>query len=510
MNRSGSLNRIYSLVWSVRLCAWVVASELTQRRGKSGSVTRAGRWGAAALLLGGAINALAQSPGGGTVVGGTASIVQSSPTLTTINQATQKAIIDWRSFSIGVGNTVQFIQPNASAIALNRVTGNQASQISGSLLANGQVWLLNPNGMLIGAGGQVNVGSFLGTTHSISNQQFMQGDYRFSSEGVIAGALVSNLGSITANNGGYAILAGNAVRNEGTIQANLGQVVLGGAKHFTVDVVGDKLLSFAVTGEVDAQPLDGKALVDNAGTLQADGGRVTMTAKALHNVLDQVINTRGLVQATTAQLINGEVVLNGGDAGQVAISGKVDASSTTGKAGKIAISGNNVTVSGGIDASGDTSGGTVHVLGKEITVKTQANIDASGNSGGGQILVGGGWQGAIIDGQKSAVKTTIQSGARLDASAINSGNGGEIVAWSDVQNSASVTRVEGVLLAQGGKYGGNGGRIETSGYKLDIHNASVSTLAPLGKTGSWLLDPKDFTIDIASNGGHITASELVN
>ena len=139
MNRSGSLNRVYSLVWSMRLGAWVVASELTQRRGKSGSVTRSGRWGAAALLLGGAINALAQSPSGGTVVGGSASITQSTPALTTIHQATQKAIIDWQSFSIGAGNTVQFVQPNASAIALNRVTGNQASQISGSLLANGQV-----------------------------------------------------------------------------------------------------------------------------------------------------------------------------------------------------------------------------------------------------------------------------------------------------------------------------------------------------------------------------------
>ena len=387
-------------------------------------------------MLGGVLNAQAQSPAGGTVVGGTASIVQSSSTLITIQQTTPKAIIDWQSFSIGAGNTVKFVQPNASAIALNRVTGNQASQINGSLLANGQVWLLNPNGMLIGAGGQVNVGGFLGTTHSLSNTQFANGEYRFSGGG-FAG-MIGNQGKIQAINGGYAVLAGKAVRNEGLVQANLGQVALVGAKQFTLDVAGDKLLSFAITGDVDAQPLDGKALVDNTGTLQANGGRVSMSARAVRDVIDMVVNTNGIVQATTANRVNGEIVLSAGDFGQLIAAGKLNAS--------------------GI-GSGET-GGIIKVLGNQLTIAARAQLDATGDAGGGKILVGGDWQGALVDGQKNALKTTVEADAVLDASALTNGSGGDVVAWADTTNPQFVRAVAGKLQAKGGALGGVDGRID--------------------------------------------------
>ena len=406
--------------------------------------------GVGVFLLTGLFIAQAQSPIGGNVVSGNASILQTNSTLVTIQQTTPKAIIDWQSFSIGTGNTVKFVQPNSSSIALNRVTGNQVSQINGTLQANGQVWLLNPNGMLIGAGGQVNVGGFLGTTHSINNQQFVGGDYRFGDAGM--SGVIANQGKIQIVNGGYAVLAGKAVRNQGLVQANFGQVVLGGAKQFTLDVVGDKLLSFAIAGDVDVLPQDRKALVDNAGTLQANGGRVTMTARAVRDVIDMVVNTSGLVQATRADMANGEIVLSAGDFGQN-------------------ITGGTLNVSG--KGRGET-GGVIKVLGNKVTIAANAQLDATGDSGGGQIYVGGGWQGALVDGQNNALKTNVESGSVLDASALNTGNGGDVVVWAESSNPLSARTVAGTLLAKGGALSGVDGRVEP----LNTSNTATTNPPP--------------------------------
>ncbi|HZT51854.1 MAG TPA: filamentous hemagglutinin N-terminal domain-containing protein, partial [Stellaceae bacterium] len=91
---------------------------------------------------------------GGQVVAGQAAISNPTATSTLIRQSTPKAIINWTSFSIPKGSSVAFQQPSASAIALNRVTGGSISQIYGSLTANGQVWLSNPNGIVLGPGAQ--------------------------------------------------------------------------------------------------------------------------------------------------------------------------------------------------------------------------------------------------------------------------------------------------------------------------------------------------------------------
>ena len=119
--------------------------------------------------------ALAQVPSGATVRAGSVSFAAPAASQVVITQSSARAVIDWRTFSIGAGNSVQFIQPNASAIALNRVTGSQASLLQGSLSANGQVWLLNPNGVFIGAGGQITSAGFLATTRALSDSDFLAG-----------------------------------------------------------------------------------------------------------------------------------------------------------------------------------------------------------------------------------------------------------------------------------------------------------------------------------------------
>src|SRR5471030_2426528 len=184
--------------------------------------------------------ALAQ-PVGASVVAGQVQVSSSGAT-TTINQATSKAIINWQDFSVGQGATVQFNQPNAAAITLNRVTGANVSTIDGAIRANGQVWLLNPNGLLFGNGAVINVGGLLATTSDIANQDFLEGRYNFS--GGRNGIL--NNGAISAASGGSVIMSAPKVVNNGLIQANAGHVVLGGTDTFTVDFNGDHLLSYAI------------------------------------------------------------------------------------------------------------------------------------------------------------------------------------------------------------------------------------------------------------------------
>ncbi|MFM0008025.1 filamentous hemagglutinin N-terminal domain-containing protein [Paraburkholderia dipogonis] len=171
-------------------------------------------------------------PTNGQVISGQASISQTNPTTMTINQGTQRTVIDWNSFNVAKDNTVQFNQPNAQAQALNRVVGGVASNIQGSLLANGQVLIQNANGVLFSKGAVVNVGSLLATTKSVDTNAFMAGNpLALKSTGT--NASVVNDGSIQAQ--GYVVMMGDQVRNSGTITtAPGGQVALAAGDSATV------------------------------------------------------------------------------------------------------------------------------------------------------------------------------------------------------------------------------------------------------------------------------------
>ena len=261
----------------------------------------------AALLVG---NAAAQ-PTDGQVVLGTASITDKGPNSTVIDQKTGKAIINWDSFSIGAGGTVKFNQPNASSITLNRVLGGEGTSIYGNLLANGQVWIINRNGILFGKGATINLGGLIATTADMSDTNFASGNYSFSGG---TGASVVNQGTIRTRNRGGVVLSGASVQNQGLLQADTGTVVLGGASAFTVDFTGDGLLKYTITqptGKAD----NGQTGVSNSGTIQATGGHVVMTARAAASVQDAVVNNTGMISATSASAHQGEVVLDGGDGG---------------------------------------------------------------------------------------------------------------------------------------------------------------------------------------------------
>ncbi|MDP3174384.1 MAG: filamentous hemagglutinin N-terminal domain-containing protein, partial [Phenylobacterium sp.] len=254
---------------------------------------------AGTLALGFASNANAL-PEQGVVVAGAATIGGTAKGLT-VNQSTSNAAINWQSFSIGAGETVQFAQPDSRSVTLNRVLGSDASTIMGRLSGNGQVFVVNPNGVLFGAGSQVNVGGLVASTLQITDTDFMAGRYRFSGAG--AGAIV-NRGSISADGGSVALL-GAQVSNHGVISARLGSVSLVAGNAMTLDVVGDGLLQ--VTVDQDAL----NALAENGGLIRADGGQVVMSARSADRLLKTAVNSSGVIEAVGVESRGGVVSLVG-------------------------------------------------------------------------------------------------------------------------------------------------------------------------------------------------------
>jgi filamentous hemagglutinin family protein len=306
-------------------------------------------------------------PSGFSVGAGAGSVSTPNATTKIIHQTTDKAVFNWSSFSISSGASVAFQQPGSGSIALNRVQGPGASQINGSLTANGQVWLVNPNGVFFGAGSQINVGGLLATTADISNQDFLAGNYSFSSA---TGAAIANRGTIRAASGGSVVLFGSQVTNSGLIRADLGTVQLAAGKSFALDLTGDKLISFQVTAAVDQAPAPGGALISNTGTLGATGGRVLLTARAAKSVVDNVINTTGIVEATSASQVSGEIVLDGGTAGTVQVTGRLDASGQ-GASSNVQVLGDKINVAGVTASSLKATGGAIS-LGSVKTAGVQS------------------------------------------------------------------------------------------------------------------------------------------
>ena len=189
-------------------------------------------------------------PSDGNVVGGHATIQQVNPHQLDIQQTTDKAILNWKSFSIAGNESVHFMQPSVSSIALNRVIGTDPSVILGHLQSNGRIFLLNPNGILFGAGAQIDVGGLLATTLQIRNDDFMAGRYLFAQDPLKGLHTVINRGTIHVSDHGFVFLAAPGVSNEGLIVATLGQVVLGSGQTLTIDLMGDGLINYALSGKV--------------------------------------------------------------------------------------------------------------------------------------------------------------------------------------------------------------------------------------------------------------------
>src|SRR3990167_6282657 len=202
--------------------------------------------------------------------------IEQTQTTTTVNQSSQKAIINWQSFNIAEPEHTHFQQP-AGGIALNRINPSQgASQIYGKLSATGQIILINPAGIYFGPSAYVNVGGMIASTADISNRDFLAGYYNFTQVSGFRCA-ITNKGQIIAADNGLVALIGGAVTNDGLIQANMGHAILASGGSFTISLAGNDLINFSVDSAVTGRAVDinGNEIthgIKNTGTIMANGG----------------------------------------------------------------------------------------------------------------------------------------------------------------------------------------------------------------------------------------------
>ncbi len=475
------MNKSYRLIWNALHETFVVVGEHVAARGKRSATVKSGAVLAVNLLVAGTALAAppnppapTQLPTGGQVAAGSAAISQTGATLN-INQASSRAVLNWGSFNVGAQATVNFNQPSATSATLNRVQDANPSQIFGRINANGQVFLTNASGIYFAPSASVNVGALAVTTHGIGNADFMAGNLRFTRDGAAGSTTgsVVNEGSLNAALGGYIALLAPEVRNQGVIVAQLGTVALAAGEAYTLNFEGGRLAG------VQVEPAQIATLIENGNAVQAPGGLIILSAQGASALQRSAIQNTGTIEASGISIRGGRIVLDAGG-GDTSVAGRIDASSDGDRGGHIAITGATVAIEDG------------------------ARLTASGATGGGAVLVGGSWQNSDPT-VRQAVTTTVAPTAYLAASATDSGDGGTVVAWSDIRNPDSVTRAYGRFEARGGPRGGDGGRIETSGHWLDTQGAHGSAAAPGGSAGLWLFDPYNITISNANLSGSFAA-----
>lgn len=373
MKRS-SLNHIYRVVWNAALQVWQVVSEVTKGRGKtkiakssSTVTTLAQLLAGGALLLGGG-GALAELPQNGQISAGSGQI-ESSGSNMVIHQSTDRMAIDWQSYNVGADHKVEYLQPSSSSIALNRVLGGDPSQIRGSLVANGRVFLVNPNGIVFGERSVIDVAGIVASTLNITNEDFMAGKFTF--EGTSSGVIV-NKGNVVAKQGGFVVLIAAKMENVGRLNAAGGDVLLAAGQRVRLDLGGP------VKIEVEGPVVD--AYIKNGGIIQADGGNVVLTVNAADQLASLAINNTGVIQARGIGMGDGGTIrLSASGQGAVESSGTIDASSEQAKGGQISIDAAKIVLSAGsvTTASGATAGGDIKLTAKEIQIEAQSVVDVS-------------------------------------------------------------------------------------------------------------------------------------
>jgi filamentous hemagglutinin family protein len=357
------MNHIYRVVFNASLGVWQAVSEIGKGAGKGKSHARRHRTHlatlAGSLFLVSTQLYAASLPQNGVVTSGSGSISQPNTNTLNITQNTNKMVIDWNSFSVGQGNTVNFIQPSSSAIALNRVTGTDVSHIQGAINANGQVFLINPNGILFSTTAQVNVGALVASTRNISNDDFNNSHFKF--EGSNGNAII-NQGTIKTADGGYVVMVAAKIENTGNITANSGTVALAAGDRVILNMGG------TVSIEVQQGAID--ALIKNGGAIKADGGHILLTAKAAGDLAASVLNNTGMLDASSLSSVGGKMMLV---ADEITNSGSLYADGVSG--GEVIV-GNANNASTTIKSTSDIRADFVETSGKKLKVEDGVKIKA--------------------------------------------------------------------------------------------------------------------------------------
>nr|AAT27426.1 HmwA [Haemophilus influenzae] len=453
------MNKIYRLKFSKRLNALVAVSELT--RGCDHSTEKGSEKPArmkvrhlalkplSAMLLSLGVTSIPQSVlasglQGMDVVHGTAT-VQVDGNKTIIRNSVD-AIINWKQFNINQNEMVQFLQENNNSAVFNRVTSNQISQLKGILDSNGQVFLINPNGVAIGKNAIINTNGFTASTLDISNENIKARNFTFEQTKDKALAEIVNHGLITVGKDGSVNLIGGKVKNEGVISVNGGSISLLAGQKITISDIANPTITYSI-----AAP---KNEAVNLGEIFAKGGNINIRAANIRN--------QGKLSAdSVSKDKSGNIILSAKE-GEAEIGGIISAQNQQAKGGKLMITGD------------------------KVTLKTGAVIDLSGKQGG-ETYLGGDERGEGKNGIQLAKKTTLEKGSTINVSGKE--KGGRAIVWGDI------ALIDGNINAQGsGDIAKTGGFVETSGHDLFIKDNAIVDAK------EWLLDPDEVTISTAPAG----------
>lgn len=476
------------------------------------------------------------NPSGAAVVHGNVTMSGLGTSQLDIVQSSQAAVINWQSFSIQAGETTNFIQPNQSAVALNRVVGVDPSLIYGTLTANGGVIVVNNNGIVVGPGGRVDVAGLLTmSTLDVGNDDFLNGGpMRFQGS---SSAGIKNYGAISSSNGDV-VLLGNFLQNSGQVSAATGTVAFGAG--------GDIVVNQTASGgkiSVLAGGIGGENGIENTAAGEINGAAAEL--KAHGNVYALAIKNDGLVRANGYNFKGGRLTLSGGSNSRVMNTGNLYARNSDGSGGRVDVSGGDVSLAGGtinasgaagmdggsvavngdtvdlgngavVDVSGssagsvsliadaeatvsghisavgrDGSGGSVDVTAQSVAVGSSAYVNAGGTAAGGEVRIGGGLQGNEAD-LANAETTVVEAGSLILADSWE-GDAGRVIVWADAD-----TTFDGEISVNATGAVGNGGFVEVSGKQNLLFSGDVSMGSANGSNGTLLLDPQNVTIGGAS------------
>ena len=427
-------------------------------------------------------------------VGGVMNPGATTEDIITITQTTSSAIINWESFNVAAGFTVDFIQPDVNSVTLNRVIGDMSgyitpSIIDGTITANGSVFLVNPMGILFGKGSQVNVGGLVASTLDITDADFLSGaamadpHYVFNAGNPYVGYAIVNRGTlstIAGSQGTIALLAARIENQAGaTISAPGGSVVFGAASGVNLDFYNDGLTTVTLTG--NGQPLDFYCATSPVPTSSCLGGIESIGDIA---AIGGHVEMRTQTQDGSPQPIGTGLFTEPSNGGRIWIGGKIDARASATNVGSIILDAGQ----GNVDIGG-VSGQTAWI-----------NVDSTAaGQDAGTILVRGNQIFTYLCVGPGGVCSANDSLGWLDATAYGAGaNGGTITldagslfyhagvlqaaavsgAGGTIQINAADAQIYNWITAEG--LGGNGGTIGITASSILLHRGQIPWLGGPG------------------------------
>ncbi|RDH83989.1 MAG: hypothetical protein DIZ80_07595 [endosymbiont of Galathealinum brachiosum] len=375
-------------------------------------------------------------------------------------------VINWNQFNIDAGQTTHFSQVNSASSVLNRVRGADPSDIYGTLSSNGQVFVINPNGILVGAGATIDTAGFIASTLNITDQDFLKGNFHFEDAGNLSEII--NQGFIHTTGTGEIVLIAPNVKNENILQTEGGDITLAAGQSITLSALSDPNISFEIQAPENQ--------VINIGELLTNGGSASIFAGSIKNSGN--INVDGLSLDS-----QGRVVLFASDKIELDESSLISANGV--KGGDINIEAKQLTLIGEIDADGINEGGNISIQ-SDGFVALGGNIHADGASGGGININAG----VVSLAEKISARGT-------------TGKGGSVNIYGAGQNQEINGSVIDVSGAQGGDITHTAGeQISSSGHYIATGSAgsggSIDISAPATKLLSATLD-----VSGTSSGGRI-------